>query len=223
MERHHGRVLSLNIGTKSQPLGKHTPTGITKGPVPAIEVSDPGPKRAGADGAGFSGVAGDYIGDGAHHGGSDQAVYAFAREEQDWWERELQREIPPGFFGENLTTQGLDVDAAEIGDVWRFGAATLRVSGPRIPCATFAGRMGERGWVKRFAGHGKSGAYLAVVAPGRIEVGEAISVEPSGSGIPVPLTLAGFTGNVEAARQVVAAHVFSGSDQEWFERVARRG
>ena len=96
-------------------------------PVDQIEVADPGPKRRGPGGSGLSGVAGDFIGSGRHHGGADQAVYAVAREELDHWGRELGRELPDGLFGENLTTTGLDVDASEYGDVWTVGGAVLRV------------------------------------------------------------------------------------------------
>jgi MOSC domain-containing protein YiiM len=109
-------VLSTNRGAAVVIREGRRPTGIGKRPVDAIDVADPGPKRRGPAGVGFSGVAGDFVGNGRHHGGSGQAVYAFAREELDHWERELGRTIAPGLFGENLTTVGIDVDAAEQGD-----------------------------------------------------------------------------------------------------------
>ena len=197
------RVLSVNVGRPMvQRVPKGRSTGIGKRPVDVITVADPGPKRV-EDGAGVSGVAGDHIGDGRHHGGSDQAVYAFAREELDAWARELGRELPSGIFGENLTTSGIDVDASEIGDVWYVGTAVLEVRGPRVPCATFAERMGERGWVKRFAAHGRSGAYLQVVRPGEIRPGDTIAVEPSGSGLGVPTVLRAFLGDPGAARTAI--------------------
>ena len=197
------RVLSVNVGRPMvQRVPKGRSTGIGKRAVDVITVADPGPKRV-VDGAGVSGVAGDHIGDGRHHGGSDQAVYAFAREELDAWARELGRELPSGIFGENLTTSGIDVDASEIGDVWYVGTAVLEVRGPRVPCATFAERMGERGWVKRFAAHGRSGAYLQVVRPGEIRPGDTIAVEPSGSGLGVPTVLRAFLGDPGAARTAI--------------------
>jgi MOSC domain-containing protein YiiM len=192
-----------------QRIPKGRPTGIGKQPVDVIRVSDPGPKRV-VDGAGVSGVGGDHVGDGRHHGGSDQAVYAFAREELDAWERELGRELPHGMFGENLTTSGLDVDAAEIGDRWRVGTAVLEVRGPRVPCATFGERMGERGWVKRFAAHGRSGAYLSVVEPGEIHPEDTITVIPSGSGLDVPTYLRAWFGDRDAARTALDSGVLSG-------------
>ena len=107
-----------------------------------------------------------------HHGGDYQAVYAFAREELDWWAAQLGRELPDGMFGENLTTSGLDVDGALIGERWAVGdEVVLEVCGPRIPCATFAARMGERGWVKRFTDVGRTGAYLSVVTGGTVRPG----------------------------------------------------
>ncbi|MGE9781538.1 MOSC domain-containing protein [Janibacter sp. G368] len=197
------RVLSVNIGRPMlQRVPKGRPTGIGKQPVDVITVADPGPKRV-EDGAGVSGVEGDHIGDGRHHGGSDQAVYAFAREELDAWAAALGRELPDGMFGENLTTSGLDVDASEIGDVWHVGSAVLEVRGPRVPCATFAERMGERGWVKRFAAHGRSGAYLQVVQPGEIRPDDSITVTPSGSGLDVPTLLRAFLGDRAAARLAI--------------------
>lgn len=194
------RVLSVNVGRPMvQRVPKDRPTGIGKQPVDVITVADPGPKRV-EDGAGVSGVAGDHIGDGRHHGGSDQAVYAFAREELDVWATTLGRELPDGMFGENLTTTGLDVDASEVGDVWHVGTAVLEVRGPRVPCATFAERLGERGWVKRFAAHGRSGVYLQVNQPGQIRPGDSITVTPSGSALDVPTLLRAFLGDPDAAR-----------------------
>jgi MOSC domain-containing protein YiiM len=46
---------------------------------------------------------------------------------------------------------GIAVNEALIGERWRIGAdLLLEVSCPRIPCGTFQGWMGRRGWVKRF-------------------------------------------------------------------------
>lgn len=197
-------VLSVNVGAPSPRSGKPTPTGIVKVPVPHISVADPGPKRRGTGGAGFSGVVGDFIGSGRHHGGTAQAVYAVAREELDHWSGELGRDLPDGMFGENLTTLGLDVDASEYGDVWTLGTAVLRVSAPRVPCATFAKRMGERSWVKRFTARGRAGTYLAVVSPGVIRPGDAISVTRSGSGLLIPSLLAAWMGDLSEMEAALA-------------------
>ncbi|PUA79833.1 MOSC domain-containing protein [Nocardioides currus] len=217
-------VLSVNVGSPSPRSAKPTPTGIIKVPVPQIEVADPGPKRRAADGSGVSGVAGDFIGSGRHHGGADQAVYAVAREELDHWGRELDRDLPDGMFGENITTTGLDVDASTYGDVWTVGSAVLRVSAPRVPCANFAARMGERGWVRRFAARGRAGTYLAVVEPGVIRPGDAIAVARSGSGLLVPSLLAAWMGDLDEMRSALTHDDLDDESRGHFMRaLARRG
>lgn len=216
-------VLSVNVGRpRMQRVPKGRPTGIAKQPVGSISVTDPGPKRV-VEGAGVSGVAGDHVGDGRHHGGSDQAVYAFAREELDGWAAALGRDLPDGMFGENLTTTGLDVDAAEVGDVWLVGSALLEVRGPRVPCATFAERMGERGWVRRFAAHGRTGAYLQVLEPGELHVGDTIEVRPSGSGLPTPMLLRALLGDRDAVRTALDSGVLAEHRAAELARVLERG
>ncbi|MBG6141663.1 MOSC domain-containing protein [Longispora fulva] len=167
-------VLSLNIG-RITPTEHATPgeTGIDKRPVPGpVAVTAPGPK-----GVGGSGLAGDRIRDLRHHGGDDQAVYAYAAEDLDAWAAELGRELRPGMFGENLTTVGLDVTGALIGERWRVGPqVVLEVTTARIPCRTFAGWLGEKRWVRRFTERGVPGSYLRVIVPGEIRAGDGIEV-----------------------------------------------
>ncbi|MGV9648958.1 MOSC domain-containing protein [Streptomyces sp. NPDC003554] len=170
------KLLSLNLGRPvavdytDQPLGM---TGIDKRPADGpVRVTAPGPKGTGA-----SGLAGDAVCDLRHHGGDDQAVYAFAREDLDAWERELGRPLPNGSFGENLTTEGLDVSGALIGERWRVGSVlVLEVTSGRIPCRTFQGHLGERGWVRRFTHRGAPGAYLRVIEPGETQTGDPIEI-----------------------------------------------
>lgn len=148
-------------------------TGIDKRPVDGpVRVSAPGPK-----GVGGSGLAGDAVCKLEHHGGDDQAVYAMAREDLDEWERELGRTLADGAFGENLTTRGLDVSGALIGERWRVGPeVVLEVTSGRIPCRTFQGHLGEKGWVKRFTRRGAPGAYLRVIVPGEVRAGDAVEI-----------------------------------------------
>ncbi|MFE2535893.1 MOSC domain-containing protein [Streptomyces sp. NPDC059371] len=170
------KLLSLNVGRAravpytDQPEGV---TGIDKRPVDGpVRVTAPGPK-----GAGGSGLAGDTVCDLRHHGGDDQAVYAMAREDLDDWERELGRTLPNGVFGENLTTLGLDVSGALIGERWRIGAGVvLEVTCGRIPCRTFQEHLGEKRWVRRFTHRGAPGAYLRVVEPGEIRSGDPVEI-----------------------------------------------
>ncbi|MEW2631294.1 MOSC domain-containing protein [Streptomyces sp. NPDC048389] len=170
------KLLTVNLGRPEAVGYSDAPggtTGIDKRPVDGpVRVADPGPKGRGA-----SGLAGDAVCDLRHHGGSDQAVYAFAREDLDAWERELGRTLTNGMFGENLTTSGVDITGARIGERWRVGGAlVLEITSGRIPCRTFAGRLGERGWVRRFTGNGASGAYLRVIEPGEIHSGDPIEI-----------------------------------------------
>jgi MOSC domain-containing protein YiiM len=124
------------------------------------------------------GVAGDTQCDIPDHGGPDKAVYAYAREDTDWWSAHLGRELTNGQFGENLTTAGLDVTGALIGERWRIGTDGLEVevTMPRIPCSTFQRFLGEPQWVKRFFAHGAPGAYLRVTSEGTAASGDPIEV-----------------------------------------------
>lgn len=166
------RVLSVNVGRLvSTAHSDSGVTGIDKTPVECAEVRRPGAER------GVSGLVADRIGDARHHGGDDQAVYAYAREDLDAWQDALGRPLPNGTFGENLTTAGLDVTGALIGERWRVGAGVLlEVATVRIPCRTFAGWLGERGWVRRFTERAVPGAYLRVVRPGVVTPGDAVVV-----------------------------------------------
>ncbi|KGN36897.1 MOSC domain-containing protein [Knoellia subterranea] len=195
-------VHSVNIGKPKAGLSKSLDSGIDKRPVDQISVLDPGPKGVGA-----SGVEGDAVVDMRHHGGSTQAVYAVAREELDWWAVDLGRDLQPGAFGENLTTAAFDVDASVVGEQWRIGGSVvLQVTAPRVPCATFSKHMGVPGWVKAFTDRGRTGAYLSVVQAGVIRPGDEIQVEwRPGHGITVPEAFRAWMGDVELARQVVAA------------------
>ncbi|MFF3029808.1 MOSC domain-containing protein [Streptomyces rubiginosohelvolus] len=171
------KLLTVNIGRlrpNAQTDGPNGLSGIDKRPVEGpVEVRDPGPK-----GVGGSGLSGDAVSDLRHHGGSDQAVYAFAREDLDDWERELGgKRLANGVFGENFTTLGLDVSGALIGERWRVGAdLVLEVTSGRIPCRTFAEHVGEQGWVKRFTQRGVTGAYLRVIEPGTVRAGDPVEI-----------------------------------------------
>ncbi|MEU6331003.1 MOSC domain-containing protein [Streptomyces sp. NPDC047049] len=169
------KLLTVNVGRPAP--SEHTDaeggTGIDKRPVDGpVRVTAPGPR-----GTGGSGLAGDAVVDLRFHGGDDQAVYAYAREDLDEWERELGRELANGYFGENLTTSGVDVTGALIGERWRVGPRLLlEVSAPRIPCRTFHGWMAEHGWIKRFTQAAVPGAFLRVVEEGEIRAGDAVEV-----------------------------------------------
>jgi MOSC domain-containing protein YiiM len=123
------------------------------------------------------GLHGDVQADRKHHGGASKALYAYADEDAQFWAGELDRPIPPGLFGENLRTSGIDVNGAEIGERWRIGdELVVEVTCPREPCAVFQRRMREPHWVKRFTEEGRPGAYFSVVKSGSVGAGDRIEV-----------------------------------------------
>lgn len=127
------------------------------------------------------GLDGDQVSDTRHHGGRDQAVYAFAREDLDAWATALGAEIRDGQFGENLTTSGIDVNQSEVGERWQIGTALFEVASVRIPCNDFKNWMGlsgyeKKAWVKRFTAVARPGPYLRVVREGTVTVGDELAV-----------------------------------------------
>ena len=126
------------------------------------------------------GLYADVQADRKNHGGADKAVYAYAQEDADFWSAELGRDLPPGWFGENLRVSGLDVTNARVGERWKIGATVeIEVTMPRSPCATFARWVGgadQRGWVKRFGAEGRLGAYLRVIRTGPVCAGDKIEL-----------------------------------------------
>jgi len=137
------------------------------------------------------GLYADVQADRQNHGGEDKALYAYAQEDADFWTAELGRDLPPGWFGENLRVSGLDVSNARVGERWKIGTSVeVEVTMPRSPCATFARWVGgadERGWVKRFATEGRLGAYLRVIRTGPIEAGDEIELLAAPAGAPTIL------------------------------------
>jgi MOSC domain-containing protein YiiM len=161
-----GSVLSVNVAEIREipHNGEMVPTGIWKVPVEA---------RVAVRGVN---VEGDEQADRAVHGGVDKALYAYACEDTDWWERELGRELPYGVFGENLTLRGVDVTGAEIGERWRIGSVLLEVSEPRFPCWKLGARFGDPRMLKRFAAARRPGAYLRIAEEGELAAGDGVEV-----------------------------------------------
>ena len=163
------RVCSVNVG---QPVevdwaGKVGRTSIDKRPV------------AGPVAVHALGLDGDSVSDTRHHGGRDQAVYAYGTDDLAFWGAELGREVPPGQFGENLTLDGIDPNAAVVGTRLRIGTALLEICSTRTPCNTFKGWQAASGydgarWVKRFTQALRPGAYLRVLEPGSLQAGDAV-------------------------------------------------
>ena len=205
------KVLSVNIGVpRSNPWKKLGATGIDKRPVDGpVMVTAPGPK-----GSGDVGLAGDHAYDVQHHGGTHQAVYAYAREDLDTWEPKLGRTLHAGVFGENLTTRGLDISGALIGERWRVGAdLVLEVSCPRIPCATFQGWLERSGWIKEFTVAAIPGAYLRVITPGEVRAGDPVEIagRPEHD-VTVALSFRAFTREPELLPRLLAADALPAED-----------
>jgi MOSC domain-containing protein YiiM len=174
--QHMANVLTVNLAHPRPNSDKGSLwTGIDKRPTnDTVTVRAPGPMQGGLG----SGLLGDYIGDSQFHGGDDQAVYAYAREDLDVWQNELKRDLPNGMFGENFTTGGVDVTDARIGERWQVGSdgLVLEVSRPRIPCRTFAVWLEIRGWLKTFTKAATPGTYFRVIEAGMVRAGDAIVV-----------------------------------------------
>lgn len=149
-----------------EPSNPDGTTGIDKRPVDGRVAVGP------------LGVHGDRQLDTAHHGGEEFAVYLYGDADAAWWATELAREIPPGLFGENVRVSGLDVSAFVIGQRLGVGAdgLVLEVTAPRNPCATFARRIGEPQWVRRFTDGRRPGAYARVLTPGTIGADDEVVV-----------------------------------------------
>jgi MOSC domain-containing protein YiiM len=165
------RVLTVNIGqpVEAEWAGELRRTSIAKHQVD-------GPVRVHT-----LGIHGDQVADTQDHGGIYQAVYAFAREDLDVWSERLGRHVPNGQFGENITTEGIDVNESLIGERWQIGTAVLEVASVRIPCVVFKNFMGVKGfddtqWVKRFTQDARPGPYLRVFQEGDIAAGDELTV-----------------------------------------------
>jgi MOSC domain-containing protein YiiM len=161
------QLISVNIGQeRSLQMGsKVETTGIYKIPVnESVEI-------------GSLGIQSDFIASKKHHGGPDQAVYVYGAADYEWWSQELEHEISPGAFGENLTISGLQSAQFNIGDRLHVGTTVLEVTAPRIPCGTFAARMGDPQFVKRFRGAERPGLYCRVIKEGVLRAGDDVRVE----------------------------------------------
>ena len=119
----------------------------------------------------------DHVRDIKHHGGLDQAVYAYSEDEAQRWATELDRELPYGWFGENLRIEGVATTDAVIGERWKVGdTLELEVTIARTPCRTFADWAQEENWIKRFNAQADVGCYLRVVQPGAVTAGDVVRV-----------------------------------------------
>jgi MOSC domain-containing protein YiiM len=159
------RVVSVNVGLPRTVTwaGRSVTSGIWKEPVEGRVVVE-----------GVN-LHGDDQADRRVHGGPDKAVYAYATEDYTWWAAVLGRTLGAGTFGENLTTEGIDLAACVIGQEWHVGTAVLQVAQPREPCFKLGMRMGDAKFVELFGSSGRSGTYLRIQQPGDVGAGDFIT------------------------------------------------
>ena len=200
----NARIISVNTGPiRDFPGGPPAQSAIDKRSV------------SGRVFAGKLGLAGDQQADTDHHGGFEQAIYSYAREDLDWWTEQLGRELRDGIFGENVTTAGIDISDAPIGQTWRMGSVVVQVTAPRVPCVTFKSWLDEPHWVKRFAAAGRPGAYLRVLTPGVVEAGDDLTVLSSPKQVvTVAEALRAFYGDRDIMRRLLTV---DGRGSKWDE------
>lgn len=208
-------VLSVNVGRSRtvQWFDRQVTTAIWKEPVAG---------RVRVEGVNLDG---DDQADRRVHGGSDKAVYAYAIEDYRWWARELDEPMPPGTFGENLTTAGLDVAATLVGEHWQIGTALLEASAPRMPCFKLGIRMGDAAFVDRFSQAGRYGTYLRILTEGEIGSGDPIAVvsRPSQGLTVVDIARAYETGDEDLIRRLTEVPQVPADWATWARRqLARR-
>lgn len=201
------KVLSINIASvvhEGDWTGSEGKTGIDKRSVSGAVVFAQ------------EHVANDVIVDRQAHGGYDQAVYAYAREDADWWENEIGTSIDNGRFGENLTTLGIDVNTAVIGEQWEIGSVILEVSQPRIPCRVFAGFWQRPTLIKEFMAAGRPGTYLRIIQEGEIAAGDSIKViKVPEHGVTIADIYAAKNGVRSKVREISQVKELSMKYQEW--------
>ena len=159
------KLISVNCGLPRQVLwhGNPVSTGIYKYPVESRVAL----RRLNLEG--------DRQADLTVHGGEEKAVYCYPSEHYDYWRAQLPgRELPPGVFGENFTTDGLLEDSTCIGDRLVVGTAETAVTQPRLPCYKLGVRFGFDEMVKRFLASRRTGFYLAVIREGDVGAGDEI-------------------------------------------------
>ena len=207
-----GRLLSVNVGAVRQIelAGRAQTTAIWKLPVSG---------RVAMRGVN---LVGDQQADRRVHGGPDRAVYAYAREDYAWWERQLGRPLDPGTFGENLTTEGIEVTGALVGEQWRVGSVALQVTSPRVPCWKLGVRMGDPGFPRWFAAAGRPGAYLAILEEGEAGAGDRIQVlHRPGHRVTVGMVAASYHRDHRLAASILAAPELPAAWRQWAEHQAR--
>ncbi|NNC66852.1 MAG: MOSC domain-containing protein [Gammaproteobacteria bacterium] len=162
----NAKVLSVNVGTprEFEYKNRNAKSAIWKSPVTG---------RIAARGVNLDG---DDQADRVAHGGYNKAVYAYAIEDIAWWEQQVGQTIHYGVFGENVTTHGISVNEALVGERWEVGTTILEVSEPRIPCWRLGVRMEDKTFPRQFTQALRPGSYLRIIVEGDIGANDEINV-----------------------------------------------
>jgi MOSC domain-containing protein YiiM len=199
-------VLSVSVGTVREfdYRGRPARSAIWKSPVPG---------RIAARGVNLDG---DDQADRAAHGGPDKAIYAYAVEDARWWEQQLGRALAYGEFGENLTTEGIAVNDALVGERWEIGTTVVEVSEPRVPCWRLGVRMNDPQFPRRFTAALRPGTYLRIIVEGKLGAGDTIRVvERPDHDLTVRDVFRIYTRDHEEVRRLLAAPRMSDSWRRW--------
>lgn len=160
---------SVQIGrARPSAVGSLPETAIDKRPTGSATITE-------------AGLTGDTIVDTKNHGGPDQAVYIYTREDFAHWEAELGRPLAAGTFGENLTLAGISSAEVKVGDRFLIGDVVLEASSARIPCAVFQDHIGEAEWIARFRDARRPGVYCRVLGEGTVAAGDEVHHVPGTS------------------------------------------
>lgn len=208
-----GTLLSVNVGGIRQfdYRGRPAMSAIWKSPVTG---------RVAARGVNLEG---DDQADRRAHGGPDKAVYAYAIEDSRWWEKQLGRTLEPGDFGENLTTESIDVTNALVGERWEIGTTALEVSEPRVPCWRLAIRMEDSGFPRRFARAGRPGTYLRIAVEGELGAGDEVRVvERPDHDLSIGQIFRIFMRDQHEAARLLEAPLLSPGWRRWAEEVVAK-
>ena len=213
-EKPEARVVSVNVGEPRDVLwhGRTVSTGIWKSPVQGhVPVW-------------HDNLDGDRQADLRVHGGYDKAVYAYSTEDYEWWASSTGSEFGPGTFGENLTTVGVDLSKAIIGEVWVIGTARVQVTQPRLPCFKLGIRMNDATFVDRFDEVGRYGIYFRILSEGAVEGGDAIKIEsrPEHGFAAVGLVGMQVSPDPDQLRRVIEIEALPAVWRQWGARQLRR-
>ncbi len=206
-------VLSVNVGgiRRFDYRGRAAASAIWKSPVEG---------RVAVRGVNLDG---DDQADRQAHGGPDKAVYAYAIEDTRWWEGELGRALQYGEFGENLTTEGIEVTNALVGERWEIGGAVFEVSEPRVPCWRLGVRMQDTFFPRRFTQVGRPGSYLRIIREGDVGVGDEVRlVERPDHGLTVGDVFRIFTRDRADAERLLAVPQMSMDWRRWAEATLQK-